>query len=91
MENLVFSGESVPIEVASQVMKKTPSYIRQGLIQKVLPFGYAMKKPGATRYSYYISPKKFYECTGYLYTGDTEWVSFKKRKNLQHVDLKYFY
>ena len=44
MENLVFSGESVPIEVASQVMKKTPSYIRQGLIQKVLPFGYAMKK-----------------------------------------------
>ena len=27
MENLVFSGESVPIEVASQVMKKTPSYI----------------------------------------------------------------
>lgn len=72
MENLVFSGESVPIEVASQVMKKTPSYIRQGLIQKVLPFGYAMKKTGATRYSYYISPKKFYECTGYLYTGDTE-------------------
>lgn len=34
MENLIFSGESVPIEVASQVMKKTPSYIRQGLIQK---------------------------------------------------------
>ena len=61
MEKLEFTGESVPIKVASQVMKKDAAYIRQGLINKVLPFGCAVLKEGAKRYSYYISPKAFYE------------------------------
>lgn len=50
-------------------MKKDAAYIRQGLINKVLPFGCAVLKEGAKRYSYYISPKAFYEYTGYVYKG----------------------
>ena len=69
MEKLEFTGESVPIKVASQVMKKDAAYIRQGLINKVLPFGCAVLKEGAKRYSYYISPKAFYEYMGYVYRG----------------------
>jgi hypothetical protein len=72
MENPIFYGTNVPISVACKVMKKDPTYIRQGLIKGVLPFGYAFKKDGATRFSYYISPKAFYECTGYLYKGVKE-------------------
>lgn len=70
MQNVVFNGVNVPIAVACKVMGKDPTYIRQGLIKGVLPFGYAFKKDGSTRYSYYISPKQFYECTGYLYKGE---------------------
>lgn len=69
MGNQQYYGANVPIALASKVMHKDPNYIRQGLIKGVLPFGYAFKKDGATRYSYYISPKAFYDCTGYLYKG----------------------
>lgn len=90
MEKLEFTGESVPIKVASQVMKKDAAYIRQGLINKVLPFGCAVLKEGAKRYSYYISPKAFYEYTGYVYRGQRHWQNSNTQRSSLKWALKYF-
>ena len=62
-----FSGENVPIQVAAKVMGKDLNYVRQGIQQGVLGFGYALKRDGSSKYDYYISPKLFYEITGYVY------------------------
>lgn len=64
-----FTGENVPVNVAAKVMKKDPQFIRQGIIQGFLKFGVAFKKEGSSQYDYYISPKKFWEETGYIYNG----------------------
>ena len=43
-------------------MKKSEQFIRIGLQRGLLPFGTAVKL--STRYTYYISPKLFYEYIG---------------------------
>lgn len=69
--NVLFTGGNVPIAVAARVMKKDPMYIRIGLQKGLLPFGIAFKKsPNSKHYDYYISPRKFYEYTGYLWIGE---------------------
>lgn len=67
MNTQVFTGANVPVKIAAKVMKKDQQYIRLGLIQGIFPFGEAFKMPGSHQYSYYISPKKFYEYTGFVY------------------------
>ena len=64
-----FMGENVPVQVAARVMKKDQQFIRQGIILGILKFGVAFKKEGSTQYDYYISPRKFWEETGYVYDG----------------------
>lgn len=64
-----FTGESVPVSVAASVMRKDPQFIRQGIVQGILPFGVAMKKEGSMHYDYYISPLEFWRFTGYVYEG----------------------
>lgn len=64
-----FTGENVPVQVAARVMKKDQQFIRQGIILGILKFGVAFKKEGSTHYDYYISPRKFWEETGYVYDG----------------------
>ena len=49
------------VEDAAKLMGVTGQFIRVGLQQGVLPFGYAVKRK---RWMYYISPAKFTECTG---------------------------
>lgn len=68
----VFNGNNVPIEVAAKVMKKDRLYITQGIRDGRLPFGTAFKRDGSSRYDYYISPKLFWEFTGYVYSGELE-------------------
>ena len=41
-------------------------YIRIGLQQGVLNFGYAMKKDNSSEYNYYCPDKKVWEETGYF-------------------------
>lgn len=60
-----FDGQNINVNVAAEIMKKDAEYIRQGLITGKLPFGCAFKKNGSSRYDFYISPKLFYEYTGY--------------------------
>ena len=64
-----FSGNNVPIEVAARVMKKDRVYVTQGLRDQRLPFGVAFKRDGSSHFDYYISPKLFWEFTGYVYEG----------------------
>lgn len=63
-----FTGEAVPVTVAAEVMGKDPQFIRIALIRGLLPIGMAMKiDEDNNRYNYYISPKLFWEYTGYVY------------------------
>ncbi len=50
------------IREVAKIMHKDPKYVREGLKQQVLPFGAAVKV--SSRYSYYISPEKFYNYIG---------------------------
>ena len=52
-----FTGENVPITTAARIMRKDQQFIRQGIIQGILPFGVAFKKEGSSQYDYYISPQ----------------------------------
>lgn len=71
---------SVPISVASKVYGKDASWVRAGIIAGWLPIGVATRngqqitniadidsKQG--RINFYISPKKLYENTGYIWKG----------------------
>lgn len=74
-----FKG-SVPVNIAAKVYGKSSEWIRAGLINGWLPIGYATKdgevlhsRPkDAGRVNYYISPKKLYEETGFLWGGNDE-------------------
>ena len=52
-----FTGENVPITTAARIMRKDQQFIRQGIIQGILPFGVTFKKEGSSQYDYYISPQ----------------------------------
>jgi len=80
MDSTEFGKGSVPIEVVAQVYGKDRSWVRAGLITGWLPIGFATRngervteinttiKQG--RINYYVSPKKLYEETGYVWRGD---------------------
>lgn len=75
MNEVIFSQGSVPVAVAAKVFGKDPAWVRAGLIYGWLPIGYATRGGEAVRTmekkqkrtNYYISPKKFYELTGFIW------------------------
>lgn len=80
MEQLMFGAGSVPVAVAAKVYGKDRSWIRAGIISGWLPIGHATRdgqkitslEDENSRYgriNFYISPKKLYEETGYLWKG----------------------
>lgn len=64
---LEFSGSNVPITEVARIMKKDKQFVRMGIQEKWLPIGVAYRKEGSSEFSYYVSPKKLYEYTGYIY------------------------
>lgn len=52
----------ISVKEAAEIMNTSQQFIRVGLQQKALPFGAAVKI--SSQYTYYISPKKFYEFVG---------------------------
>ena len=64
---LVFSGGNVPISIVAKIMKKDKHFVRIGIQEKWLPIGVAYKNENSNEFSYYVSPKKLYEYTGYVY------------------------
>lgn len=80
MEEQFVTG-SVPVSVAARVYGKDASWVRAGIISGWLPIGNATRKGKQItnieemnskygRINFYISPKKLYEETGYLWRGE---------------------
>lgn len=76
-----FCEGSVPILVAARVYSKDPTWVRAGIIAGWLPIGRATRNGRLVtdineidsrlgRISYYISPRKLYEETGYIWKGE---------------------
>lgn len=80
LHGLLFFG-SVPVSLAANVYGKDPSWVRAGIISGWLPIGTATRRGKKItnladisskygRINYYISPKLFYEHTGYVWKGE---------------------
>lgn len=54
--------KSLTIHEAAEIMGKSDQFVRVGLQRGILPFGSAVKL--STRWTYYISPSRFYEYVG---------------------------
>lgn len=77
----IFTTGSVPVSVAARVYGKDASWVRAGIISGWLPIGNATRQGKLItnidemnskygRINFYISPKKLYEETGYLWKGE---------------------
>lgn len=82
-EQGVFGIGSVPVAVTAKVYGKDPCWVRAGLIKGWLPIGYATRNNELVtdiremdsrygRINYYISPRKLFLDTGYVWKGETE-------------------
>ena len=81
MDENKFGTGSVPVAVAARVYGKDASWVRAGIISGWLPIGKATRNGKLVtsieemdskygRINFYISPKKHYEDTGYLWKGE---------------------
>lgn len=80
MEDKFMTG-SVPVSIVAKVYGKDASWVRAGIIAGWLPIGNATRKGKLItsidemnskygRINFYISPKKLYDETGYLWKGE---------------------
>ena len=76
-----FAKGSVPVSVAAKVYGKDAAWVRAGVVAGWLPIGTATRNGERItkieeinsrygRINFYISPKKLYEETGYIWKGD---------------------
>ena len=80
---IIFPSGSVPLSVAARVYGKDATWVRAGIIAGWLPIGMATRKGKQVtkieeidsrlgRINFYISPKKLYDDTGYIWKGEKE-------------------
>lgn len=76
-----FATGSVPVMVAARIYGKDASWVRAGIISGWLPIGKATRNGQLVtkiedmnskygRINFYISPKRLYEETGYVWKGE---------------------
>ena len=76
----IFELGSVPVYVAAKVFGKDSSWVRAGIVAGWLPIGTATRHGQKVtsieemdsrlgRINFYISPKKLYELTGFVWRG----------------------
>ena len=81
MNEIIFAEGSVPVSVAARVFGKDACWVRAGIIAGWLPIGTATRNNQKVenveeidsrlgRINFYISPKKLYEETGYIWRGE---------------------
>ena len=81
MSEIIFANGSVPVAVAARIYGKDASWVRAGIIAGWLPIGKATRNGELVtdiekmnskfgRINFYISPKKLYEDTGYVWKGE---------------------
>ena len=79
--NEQFAVCSVPVSVAAKVYGRDASWVRAGIVSGWLPIGRATRDGKLVtaieemdsrlgRINYYISPKRLYEDTGYVWKGE---------------------
>lgn len=61
-----FTGRNVPIAEIAKAMGKDAQYVRVGLQEGVLKFGYAFKMKNSSEFNYYCPDKKVWEEIGYF-------------------------
>lgn len=44
---------------AARILEKSEQFVRIGLQRQLLPFGFAMKRDGCRKFSYFINPHQF--------------------------------
>ena len=54
------------VKEAAEALGVDVQTVRTLLQQKTVSWGFATRLPGSVRYHYFISPKKFYEETGWF-------------------------
>lgn len=66
-----FGIGGVPVATAAKVFGKDQGWVRQGIIDGWLPIGHATPaiRGNSDRMNFYISPKKLWEETGYVWRG----------------------
>ena len=67
---LRFSGKNVPVTAVAKIMGKDQQFVRQAMIDGLLPIGVAFRKKGSSQYDFYISPKLLYDFTGFFFDDD---------------------
>ena len=83
MNEQVFPQGSVPVAVAARVYGKDASWVRAGIVSGWLPIGKATRSGKLVttieemdsrygRINFYISPKRLYEETGFLWKGERQ-------------------
>lgn len=63
-----FSSEKIPVMVAAKVYGKSADWVRMGILKGWLPIGHASQTEN--RINVYISPKKLWEDTGFIWKGE---------------------
>jgi len=83
MNEQEFPQGSVPVAVAARVYGKDTSWVRAGIVSGWLPIGKATRSGKLVttieemdsrygRINFYISPKRLYEETGFLWKGERQ-------------------
>jgi hypothetical protein len=83
MNEQEFPQGSVPVAVAARVYGKDASWVRAGIVSGWLPIGKAIRSGKLVttieemdsrygRINFYISPKRLYEETGFLWKGERQ-------------------
>lgn len=81
MDEITFASGSVPVLVAARVYGKDASWIRAGIVAGWLPIGKATRSGKLItsieemdskygRINFYISPKRLWEETGFVWKGE---------------------
>lgn len=81
MSDIEFPAGSVPVAVAARIYGKDASWVRAGVVAGWLPIGKATRNGKLVttieemdsrygRINFYISPKRLYEETGFLWKGE---------------------
>ena len=72
-----FHRANMPVKIAAEALGMDCQTVRVMIQMGVVPWGRAFKLPESKKYRYMISPKSFYEETGFLWgeTNTTDGVS----------------
>lgn len=71
-----FSMEKIPVKLAAKIYGKSETWVRKGILEGWLPIGHATESEH--RINVYISPKKLWEDTGFIWKGENSEESREK-------------